>query len=70
MVDVKPLKQYLEGREALKAGDEKAALKLLANSVGAEEPTPYMKDNLAQLIEPNVPVLTLILEESKGKRRG
>jgi len=70
MVDTAPLEKYIESRDALKAGDKEAALALLAESVGAEAPTPYMKDTLRHLTEPNQAILTLILHKSKGDNRG
>lgn len=66
MVDTAPLQRYIESRDALKAGDEDAALALLAESLGAEAPTPYMKDTLKELTEPNQAILTILLHESKG----
>ncbi len=65
MVNTEPLKNFLKGREAYQSGSKEKALQLLAKSVGATEPTEYMKDNLDQLTEPNDAVLTLIIDESK-----
>lgn len=65
MVNTEPLKQYIESRDAFKAGENKKALKLLADSVGAPGPTEFMKDNLDKLTEPNDAVLTLIIHQSK-----
>lgn len=68
MVDTEPLKKYIQSRDALKAGEPETALLLLAESVGATTPTPYMKSTLDNLAEPNPAVLTLILHRSKGKK--
>lgn len=68
MVNTKFLKKYIESRDALKAGNPETAAQLLAESVGAKVPTPYMKETLEELAEPNEPILTLILHESKGER--
>jgi len=65
MVNTEPLKKYIQSRDALKGGDPKTALSLLADSVGAEKPTPYMESALEDLTEPNPAILTLILNESK-----
>jgi hypothetical protein len=65
MVNTEPLKKYIKSRDALKEGDPERAAQLLAESVGAKEPTPYMKEAIEELTEPNQPVLTLILNESK-----
>ena len=70
MVDTEPLKKYIESRDALKAGDKQKALTLLAESMGSEQPTEYMKSELANLVEPNIATLTLILHESKGSSNG
>ncbi|KKM20468.1 hypothetical protein LCGC14_1645200 [marine sediment metagenome] len=70
MVDTEPLKKYIESRDALKAGDKQKALTLLAESMGCEEPTEYMKTELEKLVEPNVATLTLIIHESKGSING
>ena len=66
MVNTEPLKKYIESRDALKAGDKEKSLLLLADSVGAKAPTPYMKSTLKDLTEPNQAILTIILHESKG----
>lgn len=66
MVDTEPLEKYIKSRDALKAGDKETALTLLAESVGAGTPTPYMEDTLEDLIEPNQAILTIILHKSKG----
>ncbi len=66
MVNTEPLKKYMESRDALKAGDKQKALSLLAESMGSEEPTEYMKSELEHLAEPNIATLTIILHESKG----
>ncbi len=65
MVNTEPLKKYIKSRDALKAGDPETSLKLLAESVGAKMPTPYMKSTLKDLTEPNEAILTIILNESK-----
>ncbi len=66
MVDTEPLRKYIESRDALAAGDKKKALSLLAESMGAKEPTEYMESELENLVKPNIVTLTLILHESKG----
>ena len=70
MVDTGPLKLYLEGRDAFRAGDKEKALNLISESIGTKSPTPYMKSNLEKLAEPNDAVLTLIIHESKGEHHG
>jgi len=69
-MNTKPLRKYIESRDAAKAGDKAKAAALLAESLGATEPTPYMNSALEQLEEPNEAVLTLILHESKGDSNG
>ena len=59
-----PLATFLEARDAYKAGDKELALKLLAESVGASEPTQIMKDSLGALVDANPAILTLILDQS------
>ena len=66
MVNTEPLKKYIESRDALKAGDKKTAVSLLAASLGGITPSPYMVENLNVILEPNQAILTLILHESKG----
>ena len=70
MVNTEPLKKYIESRDAQKAGNSETALSLLAESLGAEKPTPYMESALEELTEPNQAILTLILHESKGEPNG
>jgi hypothetical protein len=69
-MNTKPLQKYIESRELFKLGDEKQALALLADSLGASNPTPYMKSALKNITEPNIAILTIILHESKGKSNG
>ena len=64
-MDTKPLRDYLEGVEAYKAGNKDEALNLIAHSVGAEKPTGIMEASLDKLVKPNEAVLGLILHESK-----
>lgn len=67
MVDTEPLKKYIASRDAFMAGDRESALSLLAESLGAAKPTPYMETYFDKLIgEPNDVILTLILHASKG----
>jgi len=66
MVNTLPLKKYIESRDALTAGDEERALSLLAESLGAKEPTDYMRAAIKTITEPNMAILAIILHESKG----
>lgn len=70
MVNTEPLEKYIKSRDAMKAGDSERALTLLAESLGAETPNPYMESALKELTEPNPAILTIILHESKGARNG
>jgi len=70
MVNTEPLRKYIESREAMKAGKPDTALTLLADSLGSNIPTPYMKSAIKELTEPNQAILTIILHESKGETRG
>ena len=70
IVNTEPLKRYIKSRDALKAGDKNAAIALLAESLGAKKPTPYMESAIEELTEPNEAVLTIILNESKGSPDG
>lgn len=65
MVNIEPLKQYLEGLEAYRQGNNELALELIAKSIGAQEATPLMKEALAQIAKPNQAILALILHRSK-----
>lgn len=65
-MNTEPLRKYIESRDAMLAGNPEAAVKLLAESLGAE-PTPYMADAIKDLADPNEAVLTLILHESKER---
>jgi len=60
---MKPLKDYIKAIEASKQGNQEEALKLLTDSIGLKEPTKIMKENLAQMLDSNDAVLTLILKE-------
>ena len=65
MPNTEPLRLYLEGIDAYKAGDKEAALKLIAESVGVAEPTQIMREALPALARPNQAILALILHESE-----
>ena len=60
---LKPLKDYIKAIEANKQGNTEEALKLLTDSIGLKEPTKIMKENLAQMLDSNDAILTLILKE-------
>ena len=60
---MKPLKDYIKAIEANKQGNREEALKLLTDSIGLKEPTKIMKENLAQMLDSNDAILTLILKE-------
>ncbi len=70
MVNTEPLKEYLEAIDAYNNGNKEKALELLANSVGAPGPTKYMESALGKLSEPNIAILTLLLNEIKGDNLG
>lgn len=60
---MKPLKDYIRAIDEHRQGNDEEALKLLAQSVGLEEPTQIMKQNLSRMLDSNDAVLTLILKE-------
>ena len=60
---MKPLKDYIKAIEANKQGNREKALKLLTSSIGLEEPTQVMKDNLDNMLDSNDAILTLIMKE-------
>jgi hypothetical protein len=49
-MNVEPLKFFIEGRDALKAGNKAEAEKLFAKALGLPDCTEYMKLNLDQLV--------------------
>lgn len=65
MVDTTPLKEYLQARDQYQSGDKKEALKLLANSLGASEPTDIMAEATEELLDGNDAALTLIIHRAK-----
>ncbi|MFH0712373.1 MAG: hypothetical protein V2A55_00725 [Candidatus Jorgensenbacteria bacterium] len=72
-MSTEPLKNYIRSIDALRAGKNQDAEKLLADSLGIPELTPYMKSTLKTLVNadnPHEAVLTIILsnmEERNGK---
>ena len=70
MVNTESLQRFIESRDAMKEDNPEKALLLLAKSLGAKAPTPYMKSALKDLTEPNQAILTIILHESKGATNG
>ena len=69
-MNTEPMAEYLRAIEAFKGGHSGKALELLTNSIGATEPTEYMKDYLPQLTEPNAAILTLLVDQIRGGSRG
>ena len=66
MRQTNPLSDFVASQEAYKKGNKDEALSLLAKSVGAQAPTPMMRDNLSKLLgsgEPADVVLTLLMKE-------
>jgi hypothetical protein len=59
------LKTYLQGRDAFRAGDTDEALKLIANSLGTDQPTDIMRDALPELANLNDAALVILLHRSK-----
>lgn len=64
-MNTEPLRNYIKGIEAYKAGNKENALNLIASSVGTDKPTGIMKASLDKLIDSNDAILTLILHEIK-----
>lgn len=60
---MQPLKDYIKAIEANRNGDKARALELLTASVGAEQPTEFMKSTLDKMLDSNDAVLTVILGE-------
>ncbi len=70
MVNTEPIKQYIQSRDAFKANDKETALRLLCQSMGVAEPTPYMISAVKELTEINEAALTLVLHKCKGAPNG
>lgn len=63
-MNTEPLKTYLLGRDAYREGKKEEALKLIAQSMGADQPTPMMKSALGELCDLNDAALTILLHEA------
>lgn len=64
-MNTEPLRNYIKGVEAYKAGNKEGALKLIASSMGTDKPTGIMEDALDSLVDAHDVALTLILHESQ-----
>jgi len=67
-MNTEPLKKYILARDEFRNGNKDTALKLLADSIGAEKPTPIMTDSLGKLVDLNDAALTLILHRMKEEK--
>ena len=65
-----PFQEYMEGLKARERGERDRAARLLANSLGAEEPTRVMEDNLDCLFDSSAlqPVMFRMLKAEERKR--
>lgn len=64
-----PLKDYLVARDALKEGNLFIAAQRLADALGADQPTEYMRQNLDKLLDGNMPA-TVLLSHKLKKEEG
>jgi hypothetical protein len=58
---MEPLKDYIKARDLHKEGKRDEALRLMASSMGVDQPTPIMEASLDSLLDCNDAVLTIIL---------
>ena len=63
-MNTEPLRNYIKGVEAYKAGFPDEALDLISSAVGADRPTGFMIASLDKLVDSNDAILALILHES------
>ena len=65
MVNTQPLEDYLKAIDLYNNGKKEEAMQCIANSVGVEEPTQYMRGAIDKLTKPNQAILALIINESR-----
>ncbi len=65
-MSIEGVKSYIKGVKALDAGDRAEAERLLAESLGIPELTPYMKENLPELLNSNDAAITLAIAKEKA----
>jgi hypothetical protein len=68
IMNTEPIKKYIQSIEAFKKGDRANAEIIFSQSIGIQKPTPYIKNNLDELLNPNEPndvILTLLIYETK-----
>jgi len=71
MINTTPLKTYLKAQAAICAGNNNQALELLTQSIGADNPSEFIKENLVKLVkEPNDAILTMVIDQARGERYG
>lgn len=64
-MNTQPISEYLQAAIAYKEGNKEEALELLASSLGVEEPTQIMRENLDKFIDMNQAALVIILHRSQ-----
>lgn len=64
-MNTEPISDYIEAALAYKDGDKDEALRLLASSMGVNEPTQIMRENLDKLIDTNMAAMAIILHRTK-----
>ena len=62
MSSTKPLKRYLEARDALARGDRGEAVAAVEEAFGSQPDNAYIARNVDQLVDDETPVGELVLE--------
>ena len=67
-MNTEPLKSYIRSIQAHKDGNKGESERLLCDSLGINESTPYMKSTLPKLVDgdaPNDAVLAIVIDRTK-----
>jgi len=62
MPNPEPIRQYLSAVESLRAGDKDKAAESLARALGAETPSPVIKNSVEKMLTPGTYINELIME--------
>lgn len=72
MADSQPIKDYVSALEALRRNHEKKAGQLLAEAMGAEKPSPLIKEHVQDFLKDDTvynDIALQVVAHQAGKRR-
>lgn len=56
-----PVQDYMKARDLYRQGQTEESLNLLCEAIGAEAPTPLLREHLDRIFEDNTPLADMVL---------